>query len=376
MATITKRGPYQWRAQVRRHGYPAQSKTFNTKVEAEAWANMIESEISRGAWISRSEAEATTLYDALTRYVAEIVPAKKGAAQEESVLRACKAEELAKRPLAAIRSTDVARLRDQWLKDYKPATVLRRLAVLSHVFNIARKEWGMESLSNPVELVRKPQVENARTRRITVNDPVSGESGADDTTSDRGALDGELERVVAATGSALLPAIIWLAVETAMRRGEIVTIRWEHVDLKRRVAHLPATKNGSARDVPLSSRAVAVFQSLKDAVDYAQEKSDDGEKLDAGRVFEIRSDAVTRAFERAVTRARRLYLEQCKAAAQRPDGKFLTDLRFHDLRHEATSRLASIFPMHELTKITGHKDPRMLMRYYHPRAEDLAKRLA
>lgn len=375
MASFRKRGPYQWEAQIRRRGYPAQSKTFETKAEAEAWANMIESEMSRGVWVSRSEAEATTLFEALTRYEVEVVPAKKGAAQEESVLRACKAEELAKRPLAAIRSADVARLRDHWLKDYKPATVLRRLAVLSHVFSIARKEWGMESLSNPVELVRKPQPNNARTRRIAAGDPASDALDADDAKSDRGAQDGELERVVAASGSAALPAIIWLAVETAMRRGEIVSMRWEHVDLRRRVAHLPATKNGSARDIPLSSRAVAVLQSLKNAVDDAKDKTAGDEEAHIERVFTIRGDAITRAFERAVARARKLYVDECKMAMQRPDGKFLTDLRFHDLRHEATSRLATIFPMHELTKITGHKDPRMLMRYYHPRAEDLAKRL-
>jgi len=103
--------------------------------------------------------------------------------------------------------------------------------------------------------------------------------------------------------------------------------------------------------------------------------TEDGDS-NAGRVFEIRTDAVTRAFERAVARARKMYIDECRAAKLKPDGKFLTDLRFHDLRHEATSRLASIFPMHELTKITGHKDPRMLMRYYHPRAEDLAKKLS
>lgn len=165
-----------------------------------------------------------------------------------------------------------------------------------------------------------------------------------------------------------------------MRRGEIVSLQWEHVDLKRRVAHLPATKNGDARDVPLSPRAVAVLQALKDNRDETKGAPElaptwDGVGNDQESVFEIRSDAVTRAFERAVTRARKLYLDECRKAGRRPDGKFLTDLRFHDLRHEATSRLASIFPMHELTKITGHKDPRMLMRYYHPRAEDLAKRL-
>lgn len=89
--------------------------------------------------------------------------------------------------------------------------------------------------------------------------------------------------------------------------------------------------------------------------------------------IKIRSDIVTHAFERAVKRARRRYEDECKEAGTRQDPKYLTDLRFHDLRHEATSRLAAIFSMHELTKITGHKDPRMLMRYYHPRAKDLAK---
>ncbi|MFX1695862.1 site-specific integrase [Paraburkholderia sp. A1RO-5] len=283
---------------------------------------------------------------------------------------------MAKRPLATIRSADIAKLRDEWLKDYKPATVLRRLAVLSHVFNIARKEWGMESLSNPIELVRKPQPNNARTRRIAGSDlPPSTPRCGDESESGRGAPDGELERVVKASGSTLLPSIIWLAVETAMRRGEIVSLLWVHVDLNRRVVHLPSTKNGDARDVPLSSRAAAVLQSLRDARDYVKDGSLEDGGDNAGRVFGIRSDAATRAFERAVARARKIYVDECRAAQLLPDGKFLTDLRFHDLRHEATSRLASIFPMHELTKITGHKDPRMLMRYYHPRAEDLAKRL-
>ncbi|OTP68147.1 site-specific integrase [Caballeronia sordidicola] len=376
MPTIRKRGHYQWEAQVRRRGYPAQSKTFNTKAEGEAWAGMIESEMSRGVWVSRSEAEATTLYEALQRYEKEISQSKKGAAQELSVLKTCKAVDLAKRPLATIRSADVAKLRDVWLKDYKPATVLRRLSVLSHVFNIARKEWGMDSLSNPMELIRKPQPNNARTRRIAINDTSVNAADGEQLESQRGTQDGELEWVTKASASALLPSIIWLAVETAMRRGEIVSLLWVNVDLKRRVVHLPSTKNGDSRDVPLSSRAVAVLQAMKEARDCAKDDEAGSGKDAADRVFEIRSDAVTRAFERAVTRARKLYVDQSAATELRPDVKFLTDLRFHDLRHEATSRLASIFPMHELTKITGHKDPRMLMRYYHPRAEDLAKRMS
>ncbi|WP_354678652.1 integrase [Cupriavidus plantarum] len=365
MATVRKRGPYQWEAQIRRKGYPAQSKTFNTKLEAEAWASIIESEMARGVWSSRVEAESTSLSEALDRYESEILPSKRGAEPERSVVRSWRNLQLAKRTLASIRSSDVAGVRDEWLRLYKPATVLRRLAVLSHLFNIARKEWGMEGLANPVELIRKPQPNNARTRRLA---EINAES-EDDPHFDRRTAANELELIAASSGSALLPSIICLAVETAMRRGEIVSLRWEHVDLKRRVAHLPSTKNGSSRDVPLSQPAIAVLQTLRESVLERDKLSS------AGQVFNIRSDAVTRAFERAVARARNLYLKECAGANRQPDAKLFTDLRFHDLRHEATSRLASIFPLHELTKITGHKDPRMLMRYYHPKAEDLAKRL-
>lgn len=116
--------------------------------------------------------------------------------------------------MPAIRSSDIAKLRDQWLKSVKPATVLRRFQVLSHVFNIARKEWGMESLSNPLELVRKPQPNNARTRRLFTTSgsdmvirselPVSAEEGTEQSPS-RSARDDELERIIAATESGALP---------------------------------------------------------------------------------------------------------------------------------------------------------------------------
>lgn len=283
MAAINKRGPYQWRAQIRRHAFPALSKTFTIKAEAEAWAKMNESEMARGVWVSRGEAEATTLYEALERYEEEVTPGKKSAAGERSFLRIWRATTMAKRPLAAIRSADVAKLRDMWLKEYQPSTVLRRMAVLSHVFTIARKEWGMESLSNPVELVRKPQLDNARTRRIVIDKPTVDRDQSVDELSQRNAMEGELERIVAASGSVLLPAIITLAVETAMRRGEIGGLRWEHIDLGRRVAHLPSTKNGSSRDVPLSSRAVGVLAQLKTAgLDAEKDEEEGGE----GRVNE------------------------------------------------------------------------------------------
>jgi Arc/MetJ-type ribon-helix-helix transcriptional regulator len=146
MANFRKRGELQWQARVRRKGYPDQVKTFNTRAEAEEWARAIEHQIERGAFVSRAEAEATSLYEALGRYEREVTAHKNGEEAEKSVLRTWKNTELALRSMPAIRSTDIAKLRDEWLKTLKPATVLRRLQVLSHVFNIARKEWGLESL--------------------------------------------------------------------------------------------------------------------------------------------------------------------------------------------------------------------------------------
>lgn len=358
MATLRKRGAYQWEAQVRRRGYPATSKTFETKADAEAWAALIESEMSRGVWVSRSEGESTSLTELLDRYEREITPTKKGRAQEISVLRVWRATQLAGRAVATIRGVDMAKVRDQWLVTHESSTVLRRLSLLSHVFNVARKEWGFESVANPVELIRKPVVTNARTRRVEVvgrNDESKG-------------ISDEVEWVIRHSGSIHLPAIVRLAVETAMRRSEIAGLCWKNTDLERRVVRLSSTKNGSARDVPLSSRAVAVLASLRQV-------PTPGGAVDDARVFNVRADAITRAFERAVARARAAYVLQCKQDGVEPAPSFLADLRFHDLRHEAASRMAEIYQLHELAKITGHKDPRMLMRYYHPRAEDLAKKL-
>lgn len=349
MASFRKRGDLQWQARILRKGYPAQTKTFNTRAEAEAWARVIESEIDRGNFVSRTEAESTTLLTCIERYMREVSIHKRGT-QELYLAKTWMATPLASRVMASIRGSDLAALRDTWLKKLKPATVLRRLAFISHVFSVARKEWGMESISNPVELIRKPQPNNARTRRLDDHGDVEV----------RGLSAHELDCIIAALNSDLMPVIVELAVETAMRRSEIAGMQWEHVDLKRRFVHLPETKNGSARDVPLSPRALALLESRK---------------RNFGPVFELRADAITRAFDRARQRARKQYESDCAALGEEADPRFLTDLRFHDLRHEATSRLAAIFPMHELTKITGHKDPRMLMRYYHPRAEDLALKL-
>ena len=369
MATFRKKGPYQWHAQIRRKGWPQQTRTFNTQAEAKTWATMIEREMDAGVFVSRNEAEATSFSSALESYAKEVTSKKRSSASELSRIQAMQRHPLARRSLASIRGSDMATYRDMRLEEgLAPSTVRRELALISHVFTIARKEWRMESLSNPVELVRQPSVDDARERRILSADVWTRKDGK--LVCEH--LD-ELEMICRHSRSAELPKIVAFAVETAMRRSEITGLLRANVNRDKRVALLPMTKNGSARGVPLSSKAVEILESLAERED--------------GRCFKSRPDSITKAFADAVANARNAYTEglsrhfkQKKLSQEKIDKRigddpFLTDLRFHDMRHEATSRLAEIFPLHELTKITGHQDTRMLMRYYHPSTETLAKKL-
>ncbi|WP_296235749.1 site-specific integrase [uncultured Pseudomonas sp.] len=369
MATIRKKGPYQWHAQIRRKGWPQQTRTFNTQAEAKAWATMIEREMDSGMFVSRNEAESTTFAKALEMYADQVTSKKRSSDSELSRIQALQRHPLALRSLASIRGADFAIYRDQRLADgLAAATVRRELALISHVFTIARKEWRMESLSNPVELIRQPSVDDARDRRILSANVWTLQSV--EMVCEH--LD-ELEMISRHSRSTELPQIVRFAVETGMRRGEISGLLRANVDLKKRTALLPITKNGSSRGVPLSSQAAAIIENQP--------------KLEDGRVFKSQPDTITKAFLDALNDARNAYEEglelHLKSEGLKPEqitdrivkDPFLLDLRFHDLRHEATSRLAEIFPLHELTKITGHQDTRMLMRYYHPRAEDLAKKL-
>jgi integrase len=369
MASIRKKGPYQWHVQIRRKAWPAQTRTFNSQAEAKAWATMVEREMDQGSFINRGEAETTTFGEASERYSREITCNKRSNAAEMSRITALLRHPLASRTLASCRGADMAAYRDERLaQGMAAATVRRELALISHVFTIARKEWRMESLSNPVELIRQPSVDDARERRILSADVWVHRDGKLICEH----LD-ELEMISHYSRSAELPKIIAFAVETAMRRSEITGLLRANVNLAKRVALLPITKNGSARGVPLSSKAVEILKNL--------------DERDDGRCFKSRPDSITKAFADAIADARSAYtegltlhLKQKKLSQDKIDKRigedpFLMDLRFHDLRHEATSRLAEIFPLHELTKITGHQDTRMLMRYYHPRTEDLARKL-
>ncbi len=332
MATFRKRGPYQWQAQVRKKGYLLQTKTFDSRAAAMIWARAIEYEMDQGLFVSRVEAESTSLKELLQRYLAEVTPLKKGAGPEAVRVRALLRHPLAERIVSTIRGVDIASYRDERLSRVCPGTVKRDLVILSHLFEVARKEWGIH-VRNPVRDIQVPAHAKSRNRRL--------QTSRDGAASEEQRL---LQACADARNPYLLP-IVRLALETAMRQGELVRLRWEHIDLTRRVAHLPDTKNGECRAVPLSSTAVGVLRALPRSLN--------------GQVFPgLTSEAIKRSYIRAVRRAG------------------IENLRFHDLRHEATTRLFEKgLNIMEVASITGHKDLRMLQRYTHLKAEDLARKL-
>jgi integrase len=348
MAAIRKRGS-KWQARVKRNGQTL-DKSFLTKADAQRWARTIEAEIERGAFRPHLRSSQLTLEAALSRYGQEITPQKRGAAIEQCRIRTLTKHPLAQKTLVSIRATDVAAYRDERRQAGRSASTLaKELGLLSAVFKIAMAEWGMEGLTNPVVGVKKPRQPNGRERRL-----LPGEEQL--LLQAFGEVDSHSGSHKAAMNPWVRPIVI-LAVESAMRRGEILSLRWENVDLAKRVVHLPMTKNGTSRDVPLSLRAVQTLQLLPRSI--------------TGVVFPISANALKLAFKRGLCRARRWYEQH----EQNADPKMFTNLRFHDLRREATSRLAGIFEAHELARVTGHRDLRMLLTYYHPRAEELARKL-
>lgn len=316
MATYTQRKS-GWYVQVRRKGHNTIGRTFNTKSDAERWALLIESGMGVGTYVDNREALSTTLKECLGRYASEIVPLKKGADREMYRVNLWKRDKLACKGIGTIKQTDIANWRDTRIASgISGSTVKKDLALLSHVFTIAIKEWGLP-LANPVAMIRKPKSGLARDRRLQHN---------------------EEERLLVHC-SPEMKAWIIIAIETAMRRGEMSSLQRNWI--KGRVAYLPDTKNGSPRAVPLSIRALKAIESLPLRID--------------GSLFEFKPDAYTKTFIRACHKAE------------------IQDLHLHDLRHEATSRLFEKgLTIMQVKSITGHKSLQMLSRYTHLKADELA----
>jgi integrase len=323
MATIRKR-PTGWQARVQRKGYSEKCKTFKNRNDAIAWGRMIESEMDRGIYLNRTAAESTTLSELLTRYLNEITPDKKGASVEHYRIKCWLKTPLANRRISTIKTSDFASWRDSRIKSGAAANTVRlELSIISNLFNVAKSEWGFESLTNPTEHMRTPKLPSGRTRRVS---------------------DKEIDLLIKNTESYELPFIIKIALESGMRRGEIASLEWRNINFVKRTVLLPDTKNGEARIVPLTTNCMTTLQSIPRNIN--------------GSVFTMTENAISRAFLRVRSRCG------------------LDDMHFHDIRHEAITRFFEKgLNMMEVSAISGHKTLQMLKRYTHLRAEDLAKKL-
>jgi len=307
-------------------GKTMESATFDSLREARTWGREREQAICRAGGSQRYARAKIPLRKACERYIREVTAHKKGAIKERQRFAVLFADAIMDMPMAEIRGDAIAAFRDRRLAKVKPSTVNRDLNLLGHVFSVAIADWSFP-IQNPVQAIRRPRVpaQYARKRRLKGDE--------------------EQRLLSACANDQDLAAAIRLALETGMRRGELIRLTWDCVDLKKRIIRLPDSKTGAPRNVPLSTAARQALATMPRRID--------------GQVFGYASgDALTMAFRRA-----------CKLAD-------IEDLRFHDLRHEATSRFfeKGLNPM-QVAAITGHKTLQMLSRYTHLRAEDLAKML-
>lgn len=343
MAQIFYRGEYQWLARIRRVGYPNQTKTFLTKVDAEAWAREVEGKMDRGIFIDRGLLDKTKVSQLLDRYLVEITPTKAGKIKEKSKIKGLQQSLLSKLAIGKIQPGDIVDYRNKRLTEVAPATVTKELNLLSNVFNVARTEWKMLGLENPVSGIRRPKAPKGRKRRLQSVD--------------------EMERILAVTQSPTLRSLLPLAVETAMRRGEMISMKWTNINFDEQTVLLEDTKNGTSRVVPLSMRALELLRGVP--------------KGETDKVYAVTPDAATQAFWRAVKRARAVYERGCLEIGATPDPSYLTNLRLHDMRREATSRFLEDKGLEasEVMAITGHKSIRMLEIYTALLARKIAKKL-
>ena len=324
MATFRKR-KNRWDVQIRRSGYPLICKTFSHKTDAQKWAVETERQIEVGEYAPADLANLDTLGALLAQYGAAISIKKRGHEAETLRLTKMRRHTISALPLGKLKSFHIAQYRDERLQEVSPATVKKELQLISHALDIGRREWGLSGKNLAID-VSKAVEPKGRDRRLEWGEEQS------------------LLNAVNQSQNIWLAPLVELAIETAMRRGELLSIEWSDVDLDRRTIHLENTKNGSPRTVPLSRRALEICTAMPRDI--------------SGIVFPLTAVALRGLWRRACKRAN------------------IENLHFHDLRHEATSKFFEKgLNVMEVAAITGHKDLRMLQRYTHLRAEDLAKKL-
>jgi integrase len=245
MASCTKRNG-RWRARVRRADLPSLTKSFLTKTLALQWSQRVE--INPEEFLSEQVSEdhqLKTLGDLLRKYGEKVISRKKGTDKEKYRIKILEKSSLSGVSLKALKSHHVTQFRQVRLEQVSAGTVLKDLGLLSAVINTGRTEWGLENVikTNPVSLISKPKAPKPRDRRLE---------------------EGELERLLHYNfcPNPWFRPLVLFAIETGMRRGEMLSLTWEHLHLEKRYVHLPDTKNGDSRNVPLSPVALELLRDL------------------------------------------------------------------------------------------------------------------
>ena len=321
MASFRKRNN-KWQVRIQRHDYPQIAKSFIELKTAKQWASKVEREMDRGTFISKTKPERLLI--CLQRYQKEILPTKKNPQADWYRINRLCTYPIAMKNLSSIRSQDVAQFRDQLIQEQKSANTIRLyLAILSHLFTIARTEWGFDQINNPVLRIRRPRLPQSRDTRLS---------------------DQEIHLICQQSQSKLLPLVIHIAIDTAMRVSEIVNLTADDCDFNKRIITVRNTKNYLNRYIPMTNK---VFKILHHQAKRQQS------------LFNITSHAITLAFYRA-----------CKRTT-------ITNASFHTLRHEAISRLFEKGLHHmEVAAISGHQSLAVLRRYTHLNIEYLRDKLA
>ncbi len=321
MASITKR-QNKWRVQIRKQGYRYFSKTFFNKDNAIRWARRIEYEMDAGRHTLHN-GEDYTLGELLTKYMNEITIFKKSRIQETYCIQKLLQESFCSNPLYKSTMNQVQSFKQR--RGNSPVALRHELIVIRHCLKIARSEWGLFLKETPFEQISLPKPPKSRRRRLS-ND--------------------EYQKLYKASKTMKINyiwPIVLFAIETGMRRGEMLKLKWSNINFDDRTAYLEDTKNGEDRYVPLSIKVIELLSSIKQSNNL---------------VFPVSSNAVRLSWERLKRKAN------------------VNNLRFHDLRHEALSRFTEkgINPL-EILEISGHKQLGQLRAYTHLSASKLSNKL-
>lgn len=306
-------------------------KTFVRLIDAKEWARMMEVKADLSELPPRRDTlKTTTLGDLVTRYRDSETPRKKGAVTERTMLNAFLRHPICQRPLVGLSRSDFVSFRDERLAKVKPASVRRQLMTIQAVLTKAMVDWDFPLKANPVSGLKLPTGDNKRQRRLSSTEWVRLQAAVRDDTN-----------------SLTLP-IVRFALETAMRRGELLALTWRNVDLNRKAATVREAKSGLGRVIPLTSAAI---EALREAAELHGNS-------EASPVFPIAKVTLHSSWRGLVKRAK------------------VTDLKFHDLRHEAISRLFEVgLTVPEVASISGHRTIGQLFRYAHAAQDNVRAKL-